>query len=156
MSSKDVIAILLIALGFFLQAIPMPDLLVEYSIAWVILACIIWQLISPQSVPFIAVAIIGLLLDVQKGTLLGSHVAALSLVMMIAESMQRRFQIFNLIQQTAFIFMMIMAAQLTIYLLTLVITERQFDVVVWQPALVSALLWPWVSSLVLARFQKIR
>jgi len=76
--------------------------------------------------------------------------------MIIAESMQRRFQIFNLIQQTVFIFIMIMAAQLTIYLLTLVITERQFDVVVWQPALVSALLWPWISSLVLARFQKIR
>lgn len=156
MSSRIIIFSSLLLLAFLLQAIPVSSMVAEFSISWVLLITIIWQLSIPRSLPILLVIFLGLLMDVQTSSLLGAHVASLSLILVLISGQQKRFRMFSIIQQMVMVFILVFIHQLALLLMTWGISDKHFSLSLWQPALISSLVWPWLSVIILAKFQRIR
>ena len=54
---------------------------------------------------------------------------------------------FNFLQQTGVIFLLVGVQQLLVYWSVALVSEQVTPVSLWTPALTSALVWPWVYAL---------
>src|SRR5690606_27167374 len=72
--------ILSFAVAFMLTAVPLPEWAASWRPAWVAMVLIYWCMALPERVGIGAAWCLGLLLDVQQGTLLGQHALGLALI----------------------------------------------------------------------------
>ncbi|MCJ8341047.1 MAG: rod shape-determining protein MreD [Pseudomonadales bacterium] len=143
---------LMIILGTFIVAlmlsqIPLPRMLEWWRPEFVALFVIYWIMALPQRFGVGSAWIIGLLLDVLKGSVLGINAIALTLIAYCALLMHKRLRMFPLWQQALVIFLLIVANQLIFYWLQALAGTKADDLQFLIPAVVSALLWPWVFVL---------
>ncbi len=157
MSTRSYIFILLsLAVGFILQYFPLVEFMRWFVPEWVLLVFIFWQIQAPKLINFWWVWPLGLLLDVQQGHLLGSSVIGFAVVLYALQLLYQRLRVFNVAQQAAVIFLLLCCYQMVIYWATLATNDIHKPLSLWLPALVSALVWPWLYLLLSSSYQKLR
>lgn len=135
------------ALALVLSVAPMPDFLELGRPMWVALLVAYWTLYMPHRVGMTTAWVLGLALDVLYGDLLGQNALVLTLICFLVQTLQQRLRMFPTWQQSvvlAVVFGLGQLLQLWLYVLAGNPPPPTMPYLV--PALVSALLWPWLFS----------
>ncbi|MED5440185.1 MAG: rod shape-determining protein MreD, partial [Pseudomonadota bacterium] len=77
-------------------------------------------------------------------TLLGLHVLLVAMHVYLLQLLYRRMYLFNVLQQAAVLFLMVLAEQIIHYWSLAVMREDATPIMLLAPALTTAVLWPWV------------
>ncbi|MDF1763740.1 MAG: rod shape-determining protein MreD [Oleibacter sp.] len=133
--------------AFALEHAPMPEMISWLQPAWVMLVVTIMVLLAPQVFGLWLAFPIGLLMDVEQGTLIGVHVLLVAIHIVILQLLYRRIYLFNVLQQSLVIFLMIMAERIVQYWTTAMVDSQAMPVPMLWPALISAVIWPWIYAL---------
>jgi rod shape-determining protein MreD len=113
--------------GLLLTISPLPQFMEILRPMWLALLMAFWSLELPQKIGMVTAWLLGLCIDVLYGTLLGQNALILTLITFLVLSLQQRMRTFPMWQQSLIVLVVFGLAPLLL------------------PALVSALLWPWVS-----------
>ncbi|MFT4634032.1 MAG: rod shape-determining protein MreD [Candidatus Pseudothioglobus sp.] len=135
-------------LAMILSIVTLPDF-IPYEVGylrphWVALVLIYWVIALPYRVGIGAAWVLGLGLDVLLGSLLGQHALSLLLVAYVATSLYQRLRMFAVWQQSMIVFAIIGLNQLVNFWIESIAGSTQWTMWYLLPAVVSALVWPWV------------
>ena len=119
------------AIGLLLSVSPLPQFMEILRPLWLAL--------------LVTAMCLGLAEDVLYGTLLGQNALILTLITFLVLSLQQRLRMFPMWQQCLVILVIFGLAQLVQLWLSALTGNRQPTLALVLPALVSALLWPWIS-----------
>lgn len=133
------------AIGLLLSVSPLPQFMEVLRPLWLALLLAFWCLNVPAKVGMTTGWVLGLAEDVLYGTLLGQNALILSLTTFLVLSLQQRMRMFPMWQQSLVIFVVLGVMQLVQLWLSALTGNRQPTLALVLPAVVSALLWPWVS-----------
>jgi rod shape-determining protein MreD len=114
---------------------------------WLALFLSYWVLAVPHRIGMVGAWSLGLVLDVLNGTLLGQNALILTLITFLVLSLQRRLQMFPMWQQSLVLLVVFGLAQLVQLWLNALTGNRPPTLTFVLPALISALLWPWVFAI---------
>jgi len=103
-----------------------------------------WALELPQRVGMVTAWCLGIAQDVLDGTFLGHNALILTLITFLVLSLQQRVRMFPMWQQSLVVLVIFGLAQL-LQLWLSALTGNRETLAVLLPALISALLWHWVS-----------
>ncbi len=124
------------------QMVGVPD--------FVALALVFWNIHQPRKVGISVAFMMGLLMDVNEATLLGENALAYTLLSYFAIMIHRRVLWFPLRTQALHVLPLMLLAQAVQLVIQLLVTGKSPDWFYFSESLVSALLWPVVSILLLA------
>ena len=124
------------------QMVGVPD--------FVALALVFWNIHQPHKVGISVAFMMGLLMDVNEATLLGENALAYTLLSYFAIMIHRRVLWFPLRTQALHVLPLMLVAQAVQLVVQLMVTGKSPDWFYFSESLVSALLWPVVSLLLLA------
>jgi rod shape-determining protein MreD len=133
------------AVALLLSVAPMPSFMETGRPLWLALFITYWSLALPHRVGMATAWLLGLGSDVLYGTLLGQNALTLILITFLVLSLQQRLRMFPLWQQSLVLLVIFGLAQLVQLWLQALTGNRPPTLTFVLPALVSALLWPWVS-----------
>jgi rod shape-determining protein MreD len=133
------------AVALLLSVAPMPDFMETGRPLWLALVLTYWSLELPHRVGMVTAGLLGLGVDVLYGTLLGQNSLTLILIIFLVLTLQPRLRMFPLWQQSMVLLVIFGLAQLVQLWLQALTGNRPPTLVFVLPALVSALLWPWIS-----------
>lgn len=135
---------LTLLLGLLLSVAPMPEFMQVGRPLWVGLLIAYWSLAAPQRIGMTRVWLLGLAADVLYGTPLGQNALVLALVTFMLMSLYQRLRFFRVWQQGLVLLVVFGLAQLVQLWFNTLTGNRPPSLLFLFPALVSALLWPWV------------
>ena len=135
-----------LALALLLSVMPMGFLDIARPL-WLGMFLTFWALFLPHRVGMATAWLFGLAQDVQYGTLLGQNALVLTLIIFLVMSLHRRLRMFPSWQQSLVLLVVFGLAQLVQLWLNTLGGNRPPTLLFLLPALVSALLWPWISGL---------
>ncbi len=133
--------------AFLLAIYPLPHSLLWARPEWVTLVLIYWVIALPQRIGIFVSFVLGLALDLLEGSVLGQNALSLAVVAYLSLVLYQRLRLFNMWQQAGVVFVMVGINELVgqwVQNLT-GIGSRSFFFLL--PALISALLWPAVMTL---------
>lgn len=136
---------LLVAL--LLSVAPMPQFLEVGRPLWLALVLSYWVLALPHRIGMVSAWCLGMVEDVLYGTLLGQNALMLTLITFLVLSLQRRLRMFPMWQQSLVLLVVFGLAQLVQLWLNALAGGRPHTLEFVLPALISALLWPWVFAI---------
>jgi len=133
--------------AFVLAVFPLTKYLDYVRPEWVAITLVFWVLSSPARAGILLGLCMGLLLDVLHGQILGLNALALSILAYLCMLLHSRMRLYNTIQQSCLVFVLI-----GLYLLVRYWTESivmgQGNIALLWPSLGSALIWPvWYNLL---------
>ncbi len=134
-------------LALYIQALPIPTNILIWRPEWLSLVLIYWALFTPQRVGILHGFGWGLLLDLIEGTLLGHNAVTLALVGYLCNRFYQRIRMYSAWKQSLVVLLMIVLSQLLFQWIQGVFGVMSTLGFLLIPAAVSALLWPWVSTL---------
>ena len=134
-------------LALLLSVAPMPQFLEIGRPLWLALFLSYWVLAVPHRIGMIGAWCMGLVEDVLFGSLLGQNALILTLIIFLVLSLQRRLQMFPMWQQSLVLLVVFGIAQLVQLWLNALTGNRPPTLAFVLPALISALLWPWVFAI---------
>jgi rod shape-determining protein MreD len=132
------------ALALLLSVAPLPEFMQVGRPLWPALFLTYWTLALPNRVGMTTAWVLGLAGDVLYGTLLGQNALILTLVTFLVLSLQQRLRMFPMWQQSLVLLVVYGLAQLVQLWLHALTGNRPPTLAFILPAVVSALLWPWV------------
>ena len=132
--------------AFVLAVYPLPQALQWARPEWVTLVLIYWIIALPQRIGVSVSFAAGLMLDLLEGSLLGQNALSLSVVAYLSLLLYQRLRVFNMVQQVAVIFVMVGINQLVAQWVQNLTGVGSVSVFFLLPALLSALLWPAVLT----------
>ena len=132
--------------GLLLSVAPMPGFMEVGRPLWLAMFITYWILAVPQRVSMTVTWLLGLAMDVLYGVLLGQHALTLTLIAFLMLTLQQRVRKFPLWQQSLVLLVVFGLAQLVQLWLNALAGNRPPTLAFLLPALVSALLWPWVFT----------
>ena len=135
------------ALALLLSVAPMPAFMETGRPLWLALFLTAWSLALPHRVGMTTAWLLGLAADVLYGTLLGQNALILTFITFLVLSLHQRLRMFPMWQQSLVLLVVFGLAQLVQLWLNALTGNRPPTLLFILPALVSALLWPWVSAL---------
>lgn len=135
-----------LALALLLSVAPMPDFMQVGRPLWLALLIAYWSQAAAQRIGMTRVWLLGLAADVLYGTPLGQNALVLALVMFMLMSLHQRLRMFPVWQQSLVLLVVFGLAQLVQLWLNTLTGNRPPSLLFLLPALVSALLWPWVFT----------
>lgn len=130
-----------------LTIIPLPDWATLWRPEWVALAVIYWSMALPRRVGLGYAWILGLLLDIIKGTLLGQHALGLVVIAYLTTRFHQRIRVFPLWQQSLVVGLMLSMHLLLLLWIYGIMGYAPNTWFYWMPVLTSMLLWPWLFLL---------
>ncbi|WP_137974958.1 rod shape-determining protein MreD [Pseudomonas sp. F(2018)] len=136
-----------LALALLLSVAPMPQFMEIGRPLWLALFLSYWVLAVPHRIGMIGAWCMGLVEDVLFGSLLGQNALILTLIIFLVLSLQRRLQMFPMWQQSLVLLVVFGIAQLVQLWLNALTGNRPPTLAFVLPALISALLWPWVFAI---------
>lgn len=136
-----------LACALLLSVAPMPEFMAIGRPLWLALLIAFWLLVAPSRIGMTRVWLLGLAADVLYGTLLGQNALVLSLLVFMLLSLHQRLRVFPVWQQSLVLLVVFGLAQLVQLWLDSLSGNRPPTLAFLLPALVSALLWPWVYTL---------
>lgn len=138
------IIVLSFLLALMLTAIPLPDWAVNWRPAWVTMVLIYWCMALPERVGIGIGWMMGLLLDVQQGTVLGQHALGHAVIAYVTLKSHQRMRVFPLMQQALLICGYLLLLQLFNFLVRGMIGVPPENLTFWAPAVTSMVIWPWL------------
>jgi rod shape-determining protein MreD len=132
-------------IGLLLSVLPLPDFMQVGRPLWLALLLAYWTLFLPARVGMLSAWGLGLAMDVLYGNLLGQNALVLTLVVFLVQTLSRRLRMFPLWQQSLVLLVVFGLAQLVQLWLNALTGNRPPTLLFVLPALVSGLLWPWIS-----------
>ena len=133
--------------AFVLAVYPLPQTLRWARPEWVTLVLIYWVIALPHRVGLVTGFTVGLMLDLLEGALLGQNALSLSVVAYLSLLLYQRLRVFNMVQQVSVIFIMVGTNQLVSQWIQNLTGVGSVSVLFLLPALLSALMWPAVLTL---------
>ncbi|MNZ45649.1 Rod shape-determining protein MreD [compost metagenome] len=134
-------------LALLLSVAPMPNFMEIGRPLWLAMVLTYWVLYLPHKVGMLTAWVLGLAADVLYGSLLGQNALILGLIVFLVLNLQQRLRMFPIWQQCLVLLVVFGLAQLVQLWLNTLTGNRPPTLVFLLPALVSALLWPWVYAL---------
>ncbi|MDG9923814.1 MULTISPECIES: rod shape-determining protein MreD [unclassified Pseudomonas] len=134
-------------LALLLSVAPMPQFMEIGRPLWLALLLSYWVLAVPHRIGMVSAWCLGLVQDVLFGSLLGQNALILTLIIFLVLSLQRRLQMFPMWQQSLVLLVVFGIAQLVQLWLNALTGNRPPTLAFVLPALISALLWPWVFAI---------
>lgn len=139
----------LIILGTFivslaLSQIPMPDLLRWMRPEWVPMFLVFWIIWSPHRVGLGYAFLLGLALDLARGSVLGLNALSLTLIAFFTQLLYRRLRMFPLPQQGVILMLLVGLNQLLYYWMQGLTGTHGNSLLFLLPSLISGLLWPFI------------
>ena len=111
------------------------------------LVLIYWVIALPQRIGVFVSFMIGLLLDLLEGSVLGQNALSLAVVAYLSLVLYQRLRLFNMWQQAGVVFVMVGINELVGQWVQNLIGIGSRSLFFLLPALISALLWPAVMTL---------
>lgn len=142
-----ILTLLAVFAALVLEHLPMPDLLSWLQPLWLLLLVSILVLHAPHFFGLWLAVPLGLFLDVENHQLLGLNVLTLGVHIVLLQLLYRRLIMFHFLQLTAVIILLVVLHQVLQFWAVALISENRHPVAIWQPALVSGLVWPWLYGL---------
>lgn len=134
-----------VSVSFFVAYVfavfPLPRLLDFIRPEWVAMTAIFWMLALPGRVGIFTACAMGLLLDALDGHLLGQSAFALTVLAYLTGLLYQRLRLYNPLQQSAMILVLIGTYQLVHYWAESMILGRGETLLV-LPSIASAIFWP--------------
>ncbi|PJE39196.1 MAG: rod shape-determining protein MreD [Pseudomonas sp.] len=146
---------LTLAVALLLSVSSMPKFMELGRPLWLALFLTYWVLAVPHRVGMTTAWVIGLLADVLNGTLLGQNALILTLITFLVLTLHQRLRMFPMWQQSTVLLVVFGLAQLVQLWLNALTGSRPPTLTFVLPALVSALLWPWVCTLLRGLHQRL-
>jgi len=137
---------LTLLLALLLSVAPMPAFMDIGRPLWLALFLSFWVLSVPHRLGLTTAWLFGLAEDVLYGSLLGQNALILCLVCAMVLGLQQRLRVFPQWQQALVLLVIFGLAQLLQLWLQALAGNRPPTLEFMLPALVSALLWPWVQG----------
>lgn len=134
-------------IGLVLSQIPMPDLLTWARPEWVVMVLIYWVMALPHRIGLFSAFVLGLLLDLVRGSVLGLSALSLTIIAFLVLLLYKRLRMFPLWQQSALILVLVGINQLLFHWMQGITGTTSDSLLFLLPALVSALVWPWLFLL---------
>lgn len=138
------VIVLSFVVAMMLTAMPLPDWAVNWRPAWVAMVLIYWCMALPERVGIGIGWAMGLLLDVQQGTILGQHALGLAVIAYITIKSHQRMRVFPLIQQALLVCSYLFLLQMFNLWIRGIIGVPPKDWTFWAPPFTSMLIWPWL------------
>ena len=130
--------------AMLLSIIEMPHWSLWARPEWTLLVVLYWVLAIPERCGVLFAAAIGLLQDSLTGSIMGAHMLSYSLVVTVALMAYKQLRMFDAWQQAGFIFFLVGLEQLIEYWIGLVTGQIETGLWFLFPAIISALIWPWL------------
>ncbi len=141
------IAATLLVACMFMQ-IPLPAFAEKMRPDFITLTLMYWWLAHPEKVGVISGFVMGLVLDVMYGSLLGEHALGTVLIAWVFVKNYQLIRVLHLDRQAMIVGLLLLAKQFLAYWID---SARGYDtgstLLYFSPALVGALLWPWLFIL---------
>jgi rod shape-determining protein MreD len=138
------IILLSFVVAYMLTAMPLPDWAVNWRPAWVAIVLIYWCLALPERVGIGIAWTLGLLLDVQQGTVFGQHAITLTIMAYVIIQLHQRMRVFPLVQQAMLVCTLLLLAQLLTLWIRGMLGFPPQHWTFWTPAFTSMVIWPWL------------
>ena len=132
------------AVAFMLTAVPLPEWAANWRPAWVALVLIYWCMALPERIGIGTAWFLGLLLDVQQGTLLGQHALGLATIAWLTVKYHQRVRVFPLAQQALVVCGYVLILQFLNLWVRGIMGVPPQHWSFWMPAFTGMLLWPWL------------
>lgn len=142
-NGRHIIALSLLA-AMVLTIIPLPLAFEEYRPHWLALVLLYWTMALPHRVGVGIAWLIGLSLDVFKGAFLGQHALAMAVLIYMMLHLHLRLRIYPFWQQSVVIGLMLVIYQALLLWIYDMTASIDITWSYWTPAIVSAVLWPWM------------
>lgn len=146
MRSSPVI-IVTIVVALLLSVMPMPEPFNLGRPMWLAMVLAFWVMTLPHRVGLLTAWLAGLVTDVLFGQLFGQHALVMTLVVWQLLVLHQRIRRFPLWQQSLIMLPVFGIAQMLLLWLNSLSGNRPPTMLFLLPALVSAILWPWVFTL---------
>jgi rod shape-determining protein MreD len=130
-----------VLVAFFLQALPLPDMLAVARPEWVLLVMIYWTLALPHRPMLFSVWVVGLFQDVLQSSVLGLHALVFLIVIAVALRFYQRIRVASLLNQALMVFAALIFCQ---FLFLWAYSLNGYAVgswLYWLPSVISALFW---------------
>jgi len=134
------------AVALLLSVAPLPSFMEIGRPLWLALILTYWTLALPHRVGMTSAWLLGLAEDVLYGSLLGQNALILTLICFLVLTLHQRLRMFPIWQQSLVLLVVFGLAQLVQLWLNALTGNRPPTLAFVLPALVSALLWPWVFA----------
>ncbi|MBL4609833.1 rod shape-determining protein MreD [Halopseudomonas sp.] len=145
MRSSLIISLTLV-IALLLSVMPMSNVLELGRPMWLAMVLAYWVMALPHRVGLLTAWITGLATDVLYGQLFGQHALVMTLVAWMMLLLHQRIRRFPLWQQSLVMLPVLGIAQMLLLWLNSLTGNRPPTLLFLLPAVVSALLWPWVYS----------
>lgn len=145
MRSSLIISLTLV-IALLLSVMPMSSVLELGRPMWLAMVLAYWVMALPHRVGLLTAWITGLATDVLYGQLFGQHALVMTLVAWMLLLLHQRIRRFPLWQQSLVMLPVLGIAQMLLLWLNSLTGNRPPTLLFLLPAVVSALLWPWVYS----------
>lgn len=136
--------VLSLLLAYVLAIVPLPEFLLHWRPAWVALVVIYWVIAQPHRFGVVAAWVSGLLLDALVNHTLGQNALALAVIAYTTYVLHMRIRVFPLWQQCLSILVLVGIYMLVNLMIMRAVYTTPTTLMYWLPALVSALIWPWL------------
>ncbi|MGO2132303.1 MAG: rod shape-determining protein MreD [Halomonas sp.] len=137
-------------LALCLQVMPLADEWQIWRPDWMGLMLVYWCMQTPDRVGIFHGFVLGILLDLIEGAPLGQNALLLSLLAFLAALIHSRFRHYSMVQQAVMVLVLLGTVQLLEQWLRTLIGSFSIHLSFLLPSLISALLWPWLSTLLRA------
>ncbi|MBJ7549567.1 rod shape-determining protein MreD [Marinomonas ostreistagni] len=139
--------VLTFIVALMLEGLVFPTHLVWFKPEWTLLAILYWVIALPFKVGVGAAWFLGLLVDLLQGGVIGQHSLTYVVITAACATLYKRLRMYRRWQQSIFIFLLISINQLVGFWIDHITGDAEPTLMIFMPALVSAILWPWVFVL---------
>ncbi|MGD9388405.1 MAG: rod shape-determining protein MreD [Gammaproteobacteria bacterium] len=140
-------AIVSLLVAFSLEVAPLPPEVAAWRPPWLALVAIYWTLAYPRRYGLALGWTAGLVLDVLKGSVLGQHALAMTIVVWITLHFQLRVRVFPPWQQTMAVAGMVLIHQFFVFWVDGVTSDAVLEWRRLAPVAAAALAWPILHAL---------
>lgn len=134
-------------ISIILTIVPTPDFLENFKPDWTLLLLIFLSINIPKEFNVGTAFILGILVDVSKGTLLGQHAFAYLLVIFLTSKLHLQLRNYPLLQLTAIICLILMIYQFILFWINGVSGISSSISSYMGPVISGTVLWPIISKL---------
>lgn len=132
--------------AIILQLLPWSGFWVQIKPDFVLLVLLYWMLRAPHLCNIGTAWAAGLMMDLLNGDLFGQTALAYALTAFVAVVYQKRLILFTVLQQSGYVFMLLLINQITLIVLKLFMDSKQFSLLYFVSCLSSILLWHLVVN----------
>jgi len=138
------IIVLSFVIAMMLMTMPLPAWAINWRPSWVAIVLIYWCMALPDRVGIGIGWGLGLLLDVQQGTVLGQNALGLAIIAYLCLKSFQRMRVFPLVQQAMLVCIYLLLYEFISLWIRSMMGVPPNDWTYWMPAFTSMLLWPWL------------